>query len=379
MRLLTTLSGRYDRQKPGSRTPSIRVDFGDATSTEVHIAERLLIEAERLHAVGVERPKQTPHILHRIRLKDPAALSAFLGRELAANKANAALDRIAPLLEGAAIWVQDELEEAFTKWNRGERAFRIDADQIEKIEDLTKLLLAIDHGVDGRDLRTFSNAAGVDSKAFERHKGTIVQIARRVFGWGPAPEEEVLSLLGFKPFFQLVQIAGPIAIPAMRLDASEVSPFIGIPPLAVHGIDLMREIEVILTIENLTSFNRHTREAMQPNAVVLYSGGFPARPVVDTLCRLLEQAPNASVHHWGDIDAGGVRIFRNIEERISRMIRPHLMDRQIAEQHGHEASPVKALTRIAEQNTGIRDLALYLAAEGAKQLEQENVSPCVVR
>lgn len=375
VRLLTKLSARHDRMKPGARAPSLRVVFGEVTSTEVDVGERLLIEAENTGAITIERPKQTPHILHRIRLKNPGSLAAFLGREPAAAKAEAILERVAPVLEGAAVWIQDEIEGALAKWNQGLRAFRIDADEVDRIEDFTKLLLAIDRGVDGRDLRTFSNAAGVDSKAFERHKGTIIQITRRVFGWDDAPAEDVLTRLGFKPFFQLVQIAGPIAIPAMGLDASGVRPFIGIPPLAVDGLEITEPLDAILTIENLASFNRHTREINQPNVVVVYSGGFPGRPVMGTLERLLESSPQAVIYHWGDIDAGGVRIFRNIEERLGRQIRPHLMNKAIAEERGRPANPIRSLARIAEQESGIADLAWYLSNDKPKQLEQEIIPP----
>ncbi|WP_162815058.1 Wadjet anti-phage system protein JetD domain-containing protein [Erythrobacter aureus] len=355
--------------------PSLKVDFGDATSAEVHTAEKLLVEAEKARAITIVRPKHAEHILQRIRLADAGALADFLGKRPAADKASAVLDRIAPLLEGAASWIQDEIEAGLLKWNRGDRAFRIEANNLDRIETFTKLLLAIDRGVDGVDLRTFSNEAGVDSKAFERHKGTIIQIARRAFDWEDASEEEVLQQLGFRPFFQLVHIKGPISVPSMNLDASAVHPFIGLPPGVGSMLQLRKPIKAILTVENLTSFNRHTREVDQPDVAVLYSSGFPGRPVVDALSRLAQIAPDATIHHWGDIDVGGIRIFRNIEQRIGRPVRPHLMNRDLAEQLGKPKEPKPALARIAGDNSGVADLADYLSKGQPKHLEQEIVSP----
>lgn len=373
--LLRKLIARHDRSHSLREVRSLRVEYGEATGSQIEVAQRLLVEAEQLGAISVERPKKTPHILRAIKLQDAAALTAYLGIESAATTANTLFDRIAPLLAGSAAWIQDEIEAALAKWGRGERAFRIAASEADKVEDLTRLLIAIDHGADGRDLRTFSKAAGVDSKAFERHRGTIVQIARRVFGWDQISEEETLSRLGFRPFFQLVHIAGPVAIPAMGLDASGVAPYLGLPPMSVEGLELTRPIDAILTIENLASFNRHSREVREADVVVLYTGGFPGRPVIETLRRLLLQAPHAPVHHWGDIDAGGVRIFRTLEQRVERAIVPHLMDRHLAEAFGRPAEPVRSLASIAVEPSGIADLALYLSGDGARQLEQETLAP----
>ncbi len=375
-KLLEKLARKHDRAKAGAPAASVLVSFDDsATSSDLHTAERLLIEGEKQGAISLDRPKHTPHIIKRIRLVDPDKLAAYLGRQMAAHKADTILEKIAPLLSTAAGWIEDEVEGALGKWSRGERAFRIAADEHDKIDDLIRLLIAIDNGVDGRDIRTFSTAAGVDSKAFERHRGSIVQIAKRSFGWDHATPNEVLDRLGFRPFFQLVQFTGPIAIPSMSLDATYTRPSIGIPPDAAGAISLTGFVRSILTIENLASFNRHCREIDDPECLVLYTGGFPARPVLNFLHAATRQAPNAQIFHWGDIDVGGIRIFRNIEERLQRPIQPHLMDRSKAETYGIRAKRAKGLESIATSESGASDLALFLSGEDPFHLEQENVSP----
>lgn len=373
--LLNKLCIRHDRAKANARKPTLRIDFPNASGFELEVAEKILLHAEKIGAIEIDRPRQTPHILKRVRLADNQRLCKLLGRTPAAIKANAILEAVAPLIDGASSWIEDAIETGLQKWNRGARAFRIEADQIDRIIDFTKLLIAIDEGVDGRDIRTFSSEAGVSSKAFEKHKGSIIKIVRESFGWEGEGEEEVLTRLGFKPFFQQIQISGPISIPSMGLDATHTNPSVGIPPLSANQMKLTQSIDALLTIENLTSFNRHTRDIRQPNVVVIYSGGFPSRPVIEAIKTIAAQAPNARLYHWGDIDVGGIRIFRNIEQRLGQHIVAHLMSPEIAELYGKQAKPNSYLAKLADTQSGAAELANYLAAGNPKHLEQELVPP----
>lgn len=375
--LLTGLSERHDRSRAGGRMPSVKVNWGDAVSGVVDVAERILEHAEGRGAVTIDRPRGARHLIERVRLRDAGLLAGLLERTPASEKANAALDEVAPLLAGGAEWVQDALGVGLERWNRGQRAFRLDGADIDGIVAFTRILLAIDEGVDGRDPRTFCLSAGVDSKALERHRGGVVEVVRRAYGV-KGPADEVLAAIGFRPFHHPVHLRGPLAVPAMGLDCSAVRPFIALPSAAAGLIVPMAPIAAVLTIENYASFNRHVAEVEQDGVVVVYGGGFASPAVVAALRALASAAPDATFHHWGDIDAGGVRILANLEERVGRWFRPHLMDASLAEARGVPRPPMPALRRIADAGGGAAGLARYLGEGSPRHLEQESTAPSAI-
>jgi hypothetical protein len=132
----------------------------------------------------------------------------------------------------------------------------------------------------------------------------------------------------------------------------------------------------VLTIENFASFNRQVRE-VDDGALVVYTGGFPSAGVIDMLTGLLNAVdPDVPFFHWGDIDPGGVRIFRLLEESLPRSPLPHLMDRLLAEAHGKPAAPDRTLAAIAATSSAISDLADWLAhGDTIWHLEQEALDP----
>jgi hypothetical protein len=80
--------------------------------------------------------------------------------------------------------------------------------------------------------------------------------------------------------------------------------------------------------------------------------------------------------HWGDVDAGGVRIFRYLEESLPRGPRPHLMTKELAEKCGQPADSDPSLASVARSDSAIRDLAEWLAfGSDVRHLEQEALGP----
>jgi hypothetical protein len=80
--------------------------------------------------------------------------------------------------------------------------------------------------------------------------------------------------------------------------------------------------------------------------------------------------------HWGDVDAGGLRIFRYLEENLPRGPQPHLMTKELANSHGQPADPDASLAAIARSESAVNDLADWLAfGSDARHLEQEALEP----
>jgi hypothetical protein len=84
--------------------------------------------------------------------------------------------------------------------------------------------------------------------------------------------------------------------------------------------------------------------------------------------------PHTPIFHWSDIDPDGTWIFHTIERTIGRSIHPHLMSAETAEKVG-KAPSIKTTPARCPPDSGISSLAAYLAAEGAKTLDQEELDP----
>jgi hypothetical protein len=109
---------------------------------------------------------------------------------------------------------------------------------------------------------------------------------------------------------------------------------------------------------------------------VVYTGGFPALSVLRLLRHLVQTAP-ATPHlfHWGDVDAGGVRIVKYLEDSIGIRLRLHLMDADIVERYGR---PGRAMVgRLLRYRGAAGDLARIIDENGLL-LEQEVVDPAPV-
>jgi hypothetical protein len=76
------------------------------------------------------------------------------------------------------------------------------------------------------------------------------------------------------------------------------------------------------------------------------------------------------------VDAGGLRIFRYLEENLPRGPRPHLMTKELAEKSGQPADADPTLASIARSDSAVRDLAERLAfGSDVRHLEQEVLDP----
>jgi hypothetical protein len=164
--------------------------------------------------------------------------------------------------------------------------------------------------------------------------------------------------------------------PAGRLIDGNAKPFASVHPDMLPQLSVLETPAAILTIENYASFNRLVREIEDGNLVV-YTGGFPAAGVVELLSKVLRALPSdVPFFHWGDIDSGGLRIFRYLEESLPRGPLPHQMTRELANSYGQPADPDASLASIARSDSGVSQLAEWLAfGPDVCHLEQEALEP----
>jgi len=184
--------------------------------------------------------------------------------------------------------------------------------------------------------------------------------------------------IGLERFSHPIHLKGPVVVegPGGHLVDGRAKPFASVHPEMLPQLSVLTLPTAILTIENYASFNRQVRE-IEDGSLVVYTGGFPAAGVIELLSKVLTTVPaDVPFLHWGDVDAGGVRIFRYLEENLPRGPEPHLMTKELANSHGQPADPDASLASIAKSASAISKLAAWLAlGTDIRHLEQEALEP----
>ena len=84
--------------------------------------------------------------------------------------------------------------------------------------------------------------------------------------------------------------------------------------------------------------------------------------------------------HWGDIDAGGVKIAYRLEHAlrgIDRKLSLHLMAPEIALTLGQPVKPESIFKLQLVPSSRVYPLQVFLASDDAASLEQEELDPAV--
>ena len=260
-------------------------------------------------------------------------------------------------------------------WSRGGKLVGIGAGDPEAARTLIRATDAAFKELEGDPpLRTRSARLLGDSKALESAIPSLLAYLRQAgLIDGELSRGEALEQLGLTKFAHPVLVAGPLVIHGLDIDGW---PYAGVPPELVALAKPAAAVRSVLTIENLESFNRHVRSCRFPGDIVIYTGGFPATPVL-TLLRTVIAGGVEVVHHWGDVDPGGVRIGRHLETALGAPISPHLMDVETARCRGQPARPGQ-LAPALPVDTAFYTLAEYLQNPEALWLEQEVIDPVPV-
>ena len=111
---------------------------------------------------------------------------------------------------------------------------------------------------------------------------------------------------------------------------------LGISSKDLCNIEFSSECDInkVITIENLATFNNYEEE----NSILIYTGGFTSSSVIsmiktlkNNLCK--EINTNIKFLHWGDIDCGGFKIYKHMQESSGIEFKPMLMDINTFEQY----------------------------------------------
>jgi hypothetical protein len=370
-----------ERNPDRSRAASAAPDYDSLPRADqlARFQERM-IAAEKFGAVEIVRGRrERSHLMDRIRVKDPTLLAKYLGRTPASQIAEIAKAELVPIASAGEPWVLQLLEEMASRWARGETAYRLAPSPLDPVKEFLLLLAAISHNEAVRlDARTFSLRATGDTKAFDRQASRLLAVLGARMGEPGAAAERIWASIGLERFSHPIYLKGPVVVEGRAgiLVDGTATPFASVHPEMLPLLKVIAQPNFLLTIENYASFNRQVRE-IENDGLVVYLGGFPSPGVVSLLARVLSQIrDDVPFFHWGDIDPGGLKIFRFLEETLPRSPRPHLMTRNLAEQFGKPATADSSLRAIGESDSAIADLAEWMSTTiGPKALEQETLDP----
>jgi hypothetical protein len=383
--LLNKLLDRFESHKKRVRDITQPINYkhvgGPAAQDDLH---RVLKDAERSGGIALEKNRlgRFTGELARVRLLNAEMLYKFLSRssaELIADATHFNIEASIPEIIKDPFF-KDIVENAAAAWRLNKRFLGLTPANINAFIAVLRLT----HGIinlAGRDIdhRTFSRRTVKDSKALEQSEGRVVQLLKR---WnrnfeGDEPRE-ILEACGIVRRAHVLFVKGPVRVSSddLKLDGTGEL-FIGLPWSSVQRAALSRPVQYIITIENPTSFWRYCLE-VKGCYLALLSDGFPARDVLSSMVHLVKSARSiqeAPIFHWGDIDAGGIRIAAHLEDAFEASITLHLMSPALALELGSPLQYRQGLAKLTRRNGDIGKLALWLSGDEAMVLEQEELDP----
>lgn len=381
--LLNDLIDRLEAKPDSTRLLAYIDEDGFGSIVERDRFERQLEQVEQKGGVQIQRRRINGDlVIAHVRLADPTIVYEHLGRQPGKWRAADALSSLrarADLPEGSQA-LFDEIEAA---WARGVRRLGLsqgDATSFGKAMDLLLALIdrASNPSARSTDFRSFSRQAGVDSKGLERLSGTVAAMLARLrpdlVPSTALDAHDLLATFGISRTPQPLLVSAPLKLAGERLP--ELA-YYGFPPDESEQVELAASVDYVLTIENYVSFVRHVREVnADRSALIIYTAGFPARAHLRQIVRLTRAAASPAFH-WGDMDAGGVRIFRHVEDALAAHgvpLRPHLMEPSLLREQGTTSKYQRRLAGGACAGSAIAGLWDALAEHGLSY-EQESLAP----
>jgi hypothetical protein len=339
---------------------------------EIAMAERdgaIAVERDHHHADGSG--------LKRLQVRDISRLAAHLGQTLHTETLQAAQDVLAPWKARFPL-----VDSVLSAWAAGRKVRSQGPDAAHDLRDALRVAAEAGDATTGeRILRRESVRLFGDSKRIEALTHWLDVLATGDTASSGLSREDVWSAFGLRRQPQPLLLAGRTRIRVAGVTLPLFSPYLGLPPEQIEGID--EPVSFVLTIENLTSFHDAASVVDPRSRLILYTGGMPSPAWRTAWQRMLASLPSDTpIYHWGDIDEGGFRIAHAIQRAssaVGRAIRPWMMSPESlpSESLAHAALPTSnELQRMCatSEAAGWRDVAHSLRSRPIR-LEQEALVP----
>ena len=200
----------------------------------------------------------------------------------------------------------------------------------------------------GITMRAFSSRCFSDTKYFERNvRELFLRIARKYDAdlalscdETELGEREQLAFLGIYARPELYELAGNCQV---RTEQGNICIGAALYGLALPGtlVDSITAIDLtaircITFIENKTNYDEYVMSEKQPDELVIYHGGFLS-PQKRKLVTLIAHAASeyVRIQFWADIDAGGFRMFDNLQKLIPSVLPMRMSGEFVEKFHEH--------------------------------------------
>lgn len=203
----------------------------------------------------------------------------------------------------------------------------IDIANQEETKNLLKGIYAVEQNKKQCYIREFSIEIFGDSKLFEVIIGKVVKVFRTFsVDCEGKDEEAILSEYGIYHTPNYVYLKGNVTVCIHNecIPVAALKQGIGISGEDIADIHLtdFSMIKCVMTIENLTTFFRLN----EPDNLIIYLGGYHNSIRRTLLKRVYECLPSVKYYHFGDIDAGGFEIYRDLCEKTRIPFEMYQMD-----------------------------------------------------
>lgn len=286
--------------------------------------------------------------LARLTLNDPVNTAELLGIDLPWIVAATAIQQLEQVAEGSELTIAPIVE----GWKHGKAPGGVTANKASQFVDSIRVIEAARRlGASNQDLllRRVSTQLFGDSKRIESLARPIAYLLGEI----DSGDDNVFAHLGLVKHPQPMLLSGATAfrVHAGADSISLLKPYIGLRPDKISGLSVDGgQVNQLLTIENLASFNEAAEHSANPDdLLILYVAGNPTPSWLAAYRRLLKSAKPTTVIHWGDIDVGGFRIAGRIaESAIEVGYSLNLWHMNAAEFSGNEQTSVPGKEQVSQ-------------------------------
>lgn len=231
--------------------------------------------------------------------------------------------------------------------------------------------------------RSLSTRLFGDSKRLEQLRRAMLSVLRRHAAGAASYANDGWALLrahGLDRAPEYVPLAGPLVFagqPGAPLhDLSGFYPSIALSAAYLRAASVATcPASMVITVENATSFNELI--AIRPaDVLVVFTGGFASPTVIALLRAIRAFQPEIALLHWGDLDAGGLRILLHLRSQLG-VVAALAMDATTLQAQLGQTRPLSATDRQAlamlRDEPGLSDCRTLIDAmlQLDRKLEQE--------
>ena len=360
--ILNRLLDKYENSKhlsePGTSTQRVMLRVGKKELPEYIYEDAAIrdsyneaaLELEKQHLVQLEWVKARP-VLSTVILRLDRIMPCYAAAERVHPRVRAkqVTDAVRIGLDGVAVpwiaaWREDVCKSADEQMKVPAFCKKDDA----SLRDLLGALRGYAALSGSITMRAFSSRCFSDTKYFERNvRDLFLTIARKydtelslACDENELGEREQLAFLGIYARPELYELAGNCTI-----QTSQGSICIGAAPygLALPStlVDFIMEIDLtairsITFIENKTNYDAYVMSEKQPEELVVYHGGFLSPQKKRLIASIAHAASETmKIRFWADIDTGGFRMFRHLQELIPSLTPMRMSGKFVDSFHEH--------------------------------------------